>query len=132
MQHLNKLEESPPYYHWMALLLRDRFNDNGMETRFTLDGIQIDVPTRALDTIVKSHDVPYFRTSLKLQTEKLKCRRESNVPPKVKDMGSSKSVSFEVGNQWHTGGPKEFMTKVVHHFLRVENYKHALINMLMT
>ena len=79
-----------------------------------------------------SHDVPYFKTSLKLQTEKLKCRRESNVPPKVKDMGSSKSVSFEVGNQWHTGGPKEFMTKVVHHFLRVENYKHALINMLMT
>ncbi len=46
----------------MALLLRDKFNDKKIETKFTLDCVQIDVPTRALDTIIKQFKLIVVKT----------------------------------------------------------------------
>lgn len=45
----------------MALLLRDKFKDE-IGTQFTLDGVSIDVPTQALDTIVEQFALAQTRT----------------------------------------------------------------------
>ena len=49
---VEKLKETLPYYHWMALLLRDKFTDPA-KTKFTLDAVDVDVSSQALDTIIK-------------------------------------------------------------------------------
>lgn len=48
---INKLKESPPYYHWMALCLRDMFRRSSLENTVTLDGVAIEVPTQTLDRV---------------------------------------------------------------------------------
>lgn len=50
---LKKCEMAPPYYHWMALYLRDKFTDDPHEIKFTLDDVEVDVPTQALDTVIE-------------------------------------------------------------------------------